>query len=94
MSRLRWAAILGSSCLKDPAAAFRGLANGSSSFFSRFSFNARNDLCGIKASPRTSSVASSLMESGILRIVLKFAVMSSPVVPSPRVAPRTNLPFS
>ena len=31
---------------------------------------------------------------GMLRMVLRFAVMSSPVAPSPRVAPTVNRPFS
>jgi hypothetical protein len=34
------------------------------------------------------------MRSGIDLIVLRFWVTSSPISPSPRVAPRTNAPFS
>ena len=34
------------------------------------------------------------MVSGMLMIVRRLAVTSSPITPSPRVAPRTSLPFS
>ena len=50
-------------------------------------FKASNELFGIYASPRTSIETSHLSRSGIERIVFRLAVISSPIVPSPRVAP-------
>ena len=50
---------------------------------------------GHVTSPRTSSTSGAFaILSGMLRIVFRFAVMSSPVSPSPRVAPLTRRPFS
>ena len=45
-------------------------------------------------SPRTSISISFLNLRGIAFIVLTLLVISSPVTPSPLVAPLTNLPFS
>jgi hypothetical protein len=53
-----------------------------------------NSLFGMKTSPPASSVAGSFSRSGTDLIVRRFAVTSSPVVPSPRVAPWTNRPRS
>ena len=45
--------------------------------------------------PRTMSLAGAFSSvSGRFRSVRRFSVTSSPVTPSPRVAPRTNTPFS
>ena len=54
-------------------------------------------MCGIKTSPRTSKRAGGLSVrscNGILRIVRILAVISSPVVPSPRVAAWVRIPFT
>ena len=50
----------------------------------------------MNTSPRTSSTAgaSPRRRSGIAFTVRRLAVTSSPVLPSPRVAPRTNAPCS
>ncbi|GJD17990.1 hypothetical protein RIVM261_029460 [Rivularia sp. IAM M-261] len=81
--------------------ALRGLANTDSEAFCRSSLICLNTLSGKKASPRTSirsgmtsSKASAFNRKGMERIVRTFCVMSSPVTPSPRVAPRVNIPFS
>ncbi len=91
--------MFGSSTRTAPAAALRGLANGASPASSRCSFIATNDFVGISTSPRTSNgavsparrIASRPTVSGIERIVRRFAVTSSPTMPSPRVMPRINL---
>ena len=46
-------------------------------------------------SPRTMRRSGAFLStSGRLRTVRRFSVTSSPVTPSPRVAPRTKTPFS
>ena len=93
MSSLRRAAILGSSCRRDPAAAFRGLANGGCPASSRCSLRAWNTFLGINTSPRTMSrLGASSSTMGMERMVFRFSVTSSPTRPSPRVAPRMNFP--
>ena len=56
-----------------------------------------NPACGRNTSPRTSrraGIFSPCSFSGIARIVRTLDVISSPVVPSPRVAALTKTPFS
>ena len=87
----------GSSWRSEPAAALRGLAKilppvrrASSLIFSK-------PACGRNTSPRTSRRAGMLSPcsfSGMARMVRTLVVMSSPVVPSPRVAARVITPFS
>ena len=53
----------------------------------------------MKTSPLTSSksgieIISFLKIKGIALIVFRLDVISSPVLPSPRVDPLTNIPFS
>src|SRR5438270_324138 len=80
----------------DPAAALRGF--GASFWFvpARRSFSSRNPEMGRYTSPRTSITAgrSPSRRNGIALIVRRFGETSSPWTPSPRVAPRTNTPFS
>ena len=83
--------------LKVPEAAFLGLAKGASPFATFSSLIFSKELIGINPSPRTSKVVGNLSEltvSGIRRIVLTFSVISSPLVPSPRVTPLIKRPFS
>ena len=83
----------GSSCLSEPAAALRGFAK---------LLLARRRALGVelvetvaghdRLRPRTSSTAAAIaragkVSSGTERIVFRLEVMSSPVMPSPRVAP-------
>ena len=87
----------GLSCLSEPAAALRGLANIFSprSALSRLSFS--KPAFGISTSPRTSSMAMSWQAGslcGRLRMVRTLCVMSSPTCPSPRVTACTNTPCS
>ena len=93
------AVIFGSSCRKLPAAALRGLANGGSPDISRSAFKDIKSDLRMNTSPLTSSNLgmerlSFRRASGIALMVFKFAVMSSPLIPSPRVDPLTNAPFS
>ncbi len=94
ISSFRLAAIVESSCLKEPAAALRGLAKGFSPFSSRCLFNSAKTFFGIYTSPRTTSrPVCSFSFRGMLFIVLKLSVTSSPYSPSPLVSPRTKIPF-
>ena len=75
-------------CLKEPEAAFLGFAN--------FSFNFSKSLFFINTSPLISISSGKSFESisfGISSIVDKFAVMSSPSLPSPLDSPVTSFPF-
>ena len=76
-------------CLKDPEAAFLGFAN--------LSLILLKSLFSIKTSPRISiSVGRllNLISAGISFIVLKFSVISSPSLPSPRESPFSNFPLT
>ena len=90
----------GSSCLSEPAAALRGLANGSSPAALRSRVQLLEsglgevDLAADLQHLRQQLVAPHGSRAGMLRMVRRLAVMSSPVVPSPRVAPHVNTPFS
>ena len=94
----RAAVIDASSNRTDPAAAFRGLTKGASSFSTRSLLMSSMQSRGINTSPRTSiSVGVESIEAtlnGIERIVRRLAVTFSPCSPSPRVAPRVNCPSS
>ncbi len=95
--RFRDAVTRGSFCRNDPAAAFRGLANGALPSATRAAFSAANSSTAKKTSPRTSSTSgrsAPVSRSGITLIVLTFAVTSSPTRPSPRVAARISRPCS
>ena len=95
MSSLREAAILGSSCRREPAAALRGLANRASPLSSRSALSCSKLFLGMNTSPRTMREGSaSGRRRGMEGMVLRFSVTSSPTWPSPRVAPRTKRPFS
>ena len=75
-------------CLKDPDAAFLGFAN-LLLIFLKSSFS-------IKTSPRISISFGKFLawiELGISLIVLRFWVMSSPSIPSPRESPLVNFPL-
>ena len=93
----RWLVVFGSNWRKEPAAALRGLAKVFSPCSKARSFKRSNPSCGINTSPRTSKRAGGLSVSsckGMLRMVRMFCVMSSPVVPSPRVAAWVSTPFT
>ena len=79
---------LGFFCLREPDAAFLGLAK---SFFKLL-----KSLFFMKTSPLIStSFGKSLFVIwwGMSPIVFKFSVISSPVVPSPLEVPKTSNPF-
>ena len=66
-------------------------------FASCRALSASKPALGMKISPRTSSTVGQPAPcslSGMLRTVRTLALMSSPVLPSPRVAPRTSWPSS
>ena len=92
----RCAVIPESFCRSEPAAALRGFGAGFLPSATSRSFSSRKPESGMYTSPRTSTSggASPCMRSGIDLIVRRFGVTSSPWTPSPRVAPRTNSPFS
>jgi len=93
MSRLRFAAILGSSCLSEPAAALRGFAKSGCSLASKISFILLKLSLDKNTSPLTSRKGiSSFKVRGMLLIVFRFSVTSSPLIPSPRVEPLVNSP--
>ena len=92
----RLAVIFGSFWRSDPAAALRGLANSGLPAAPSCSFSSWNPATGKKTSPRTSSSAGTsgpVSLAGTAPMVRTLGVMSSPVVPSPLVAPRTSAPF-
>ena len=93
ISSFRLAVTLGSFCRREPAAAFLGLAKVFSPFSSNASFSAWKVFLGMNTSPRTMSRAGAPSNAmGMERMVRRFSVTSSPTLPSPRVAPRTNRP--
>ena len=82
------AVIVGSFCLKDPDAAFLGLAN--------FSLIFLKSLFSINTSPLISISLGKffvLILCGISLIVFKFCVISSPSKPSPLESPFMNSPL-
>ena len=84
-----------SSWRRLPAAALRGLTNTFSPAASASRFIASNPALGMKTSPRTSSRAGHPWPRrvrGMALMVRTFSVISSPVVPSPRVAACTSWP--
>ena len=93
MSSRRLAAIFGSSCRSEPAAALRGLAKRGFPACSCCAFSASNDARGMNTSPRTiSRDGAPSSRIGMEWMVLRFSVTSSPMSPSPRVAPRAKTP--
>ena len=98
MSSGRRAVTDGSFCRTAPAAALRGFANVGVPASSRLRLSRANSSRGMNTSPRasmTGAAASGPRKTiGIVRIVRRFGVMSSPTRPSPRVAPRTKRPCS
>src|SRR6266571_1823749 len=96
MSSGRRAVTAGSFWRTAPAAALRGFAKVPSPDSWRPRFSCSKSARGMKTSPRTSSSgtppSAPRRSVGSERIVLRFAVMSSPTRPSPRVAPRTKRP--
>ena len=92
----RLAVTRGSFCRSEPAAPLRGLANGGLPASSSRPLSSWNAATGRNTSPRTSSVGGTsgpVSRIGTAPIVRMFGVTSSPVEPSPRVAPRTSAPF-
>ena len=92
--RFRDAVIFGSFCRSDPAAAFRGLANGAFPARTSDSLRAAKSATAKNTSPRTSSVSGASepdSRCGMTLIVFTFAVTSSPTRPSPLVAARISL---
>ena len=95
----RAAVTSGSSWRSDPAAPLRGFASGRPPVSRMRALYASKPARGMYTSPRTSRTAGIpacpvRSFSGISPIVRRFAVTSSPVAPSPRVAPRANTPCS
>lgn len=84
-----------SSCLSVPAVAFLGLTNAGSPASVRCLLSSSNEAFAMKTSPRTSnrSGAESGRRSGMVFMVLMFCVMSSPVLPSPRVTAYSRMRF-
>ena len=82
------AVIIGSFCLNDPDAAFLGFAN--------FSLIFLKSLFSINTSPLISISLGkffAVISRGILLIVFKFCVISSPSIPSPLERPFVNFPL-
>ena len=100
MSRGRLATSAESSCLSEPAVALRGLAKRGSPASARSRLSCAKPERVMITSPRTSSTPgasawpSALSRSGMVRMVRRLAVTSSPAMPSPRVVPRVNRPSS
>ena len=95
-ARRRLAVTLGSFCLSEPAAQLRGLTKGSRPARFSSSLTCSKPLKLMYTSPRISrrSGGSPDRRRGIAAMARAFAVTSSPVSPSPRVAARTKAPFS
>ena len=95
---LRLAVIWGSNWRTLPAAALRGLANTGSPAASRAALMRANSACSRYTSPRTSTTDGSPSACRNLRgtdaTVRKLLEISSPVRPSPRVAPVWKTPCS
>ena len=90
------AVIFGSFCRSDPAAALRGLANSGLPASPSCSLSLWNPATGKKTSPLTSNssgMSDPDSRMGTASMVRMLGVTSSPVVPSPRVTPRTSAPF-
>ncbi len=92
--RRRLAVTAGSCWRRDPAPLLRGLAYRARPASSRSALIRANSALGMNTSPRASRVAGSGSRFGITSIVRRLALTSSPVVPSPRVAPWANRPRS
>ena len=93
----RDAVTFGSFCRSDPAAAFRGFENALPPASNSWSFSSSNAVTGKYISPRISTTAggsSTVSVRGMPFTVRTFAVMSSPMRPSPRVAAFTRRPRS
>ena len=93
----REAVTFGSFWRSDPAAALRGFANALPPASSSCPFSSSNAVTGKYISPRTSTTAggsSTASVRGMPCTVRTFAVMSSPMRPSPRVAAFTSRPRS
>ncbi|SKS37321.1 Uncharacterised protein [Mycobacteroides abscessus subsp. abscessus] len=92
--------IAGFFCRRLPAALLRGFANGGLLSSTREAFSASKSSSRKNTSPRTSRSAGIgyfsdfVSLSGTSSMVRAFRVTSSPLRPSPRVAPRTSTPFS
>jgi len=89
--------IRASFCLRDPAAALRGLAKGRVPASVNATFNSSKAFTGRYTSPRTSITDGGSSTPSVRGIVLRvrtFAVMSSPIRPSPRVAATVSTPPS
>ncbi|MNV70096.1 hypothetical protein D3C71_1630380 [compost metagenome] len=87
--------IFESSWRRLPAAALRGLAKVLPPASAWAALSRSKPALLMYTSPRTSSTAGQPLPcnlSGMLRTVRTLALMSSPVVPSPRVAPCTSWP--
>ena len=93
----REAVMRGSFCRSDPAAVLRGFANGALPASTSDAFRSSNAATGKYTSPRTSRTDGQpepARRAGTTPIVRMFGVTSSPVRPSPRVAPSTSRPSS
>ena len=82
-----------------PAAVLRGFANVGSPRAARSALSRAKSLLRMYASPRTSTwrgigTLPPRSASGIVLIVRRFAVTSSPTLPSPRVPPAVSCPSS
>ena len=75
-------------CLKDPEAAFLGLANLFVNFLKSLFFMKTSPLISISCGKFLFNI-----EGGISFIVFKFSVISSPSLPSPLDKPVINFPF-
>ncbi len=94
---LRDAVTRGSFWRREPAAAFRGLANGAFPSATSDAFRASNSSTAKNTSPRTSKTSGRSVPSrwaGMREMVRTLAVTSSPTRPSPRVAALTKRPCS
>ena len=100
MASGRDAVTRGSFCRSEPAAEFRGLANGALPAATSCAFSSSKPANGKNTSPRISTSSgmswppSSRSRCGTPRMVRTLSVTSSPTRPSPRVAARTSRPLS
>ncbi len=93
MDSPRPAVTRGSFCRRDPAAALRGFLKSFSPKSSCRWHSLSKSPSERNTSPRTSIKGTgSVRRLGMLWIVRRFSVTSSPVTPSPRVEPRVNTP--
>ena len=89
--------MLGSNCLRLPAAQFLGFAKIALLSFVCSSFSILKSRWLIKTSPLISNKFGNvfdLIDNGIALIVYKLWVISSPINPSPLVDPYWKIPFS